>query len=106
MYICNQLPVFLTEPLLDHNLLAEETASVQPGLGPLLDQGELVQVDHPLVVDKQLPAQPGGVAEYQEDGQGGREEQDVVQGRIQHSDLNPLVLLIIFLKIKLMDADV
>ena len=65
------LPVFLTEPLLDNDVLAEESAGVEPGLSPLLDQGELVQVDHPLVVDEQLPAQPGGVAEYQEDGHRG-----------------------------------
>ena len=78
------LPVFLTEPLLDNDVLAEETAGVEPGLSPLLDQGELVQVNHPLVVDEQLPAQPGGVAEHEDHWEGGRHQEQVVGDGLQH----------------------
>ena len=39
-------PVLLTEPLLDDDLLAQELAGVQPGLGSLLHEAELVQVHH------------------------------------------------------------
>ena len=42
-----------------------------------------------LVIDEQLPAEPGGVAEEEEDGERGGDQEDVVQqgGDHQHQGL-------------------